>query len=221
MLRFLDKMGYLVAGATETCYNNGMECAQCGKLAVIRISGDDGTVHLCLDCNLKYEQAQSIEFDRLTRHHNMLVSQMEATMGLSAVLPRYAPVERPVFHLGDVTLNNINVDRSAIGVLNTGTIGTVDGAVTVLKEHGEAEAGDAIARLTEAVINEAQMSVEKKQEALEMLSLLSTEATTPKDRRRSFAMKPLLLELSTVLGGVSAVAGLWQKFGPMIIGLFQ
>ena len=198
-----------------------MKCSQCGKPAIVRIKVEGSDLFLCVDCNLKFEQAESLEFDRLTRYHNQLVGQLETTMGLPQTLPRYAPSQRPSYHLGDLTLNNINIDRSSIGILNTGNIGAVDGAITVLRKHGEEDAAKAIACLTEAVVREEGVNTEQKNRILEMLSVLSGEATLPKEKRRSFAMKPLVLELATLLGGASALAQLWQQFEPLISGLFR
>jgi hypothetical protein len=198
-----------------------MKCSQCGRPAVVRISEKEGTIYLCLDCNLKFEQAQSLEFDRLARQYNLVADEADMMLGMPRVGARYALPQRPVFHVGDFTLNNINIDRSTIGILNTGTIGTVDGAVTVLNEHGETEAGNAIARLTEAVVKAQESNDEQKNKILEILSVLATEGTMPKENRRSAAMKPLLLDLSTILGGIASLAQLWQQFGPMIVGLFQ
>jgi len=200
-----------------------MKCANCGKTAIFRVTNAEGqeAFGLCLDCNLKYEQAQSLEFDRLARQYNMVADQADMVVGLPVSGARYAPPQRPVFHVGDVTMSNINIDRSTIGILNTGTIGTVDGAVTVMKQHGETGAGDAIARLTEAVAKAQAVSTEDKNRILETLSVLATEATMPRDKRRSSAMKPLLLDLSTFLGGIAGLAQLWQQFGPVIAGLFQ
>ena len=198
-----------------------MQCSQCGRPAVVRIGGKEGTIFLCIDCNLKFEQAQAMEFDRNARLFNMVSDQMDAMAGVPYSGGRIALPERPVFHVGGLNLNNIKIDRSTIGILNTGTIGTVDGAVTVMKQHGETGAADAIARLTEAVAKAQAVSTEDKNRILEALSVLATEATMPKDKRRSSAMKPLLLDLSTFLGGIAGLAQLWQQFGPAISGLFQ
>lgn len=196
-----------------------MKCSQCGKPAVVRLGGKGHP--LCVDCNLKFEQAQSLEFDRLARQYNLAVGQIEATVGFPGTLPRFAPPPQRVYHLGDTTLNNIRIDRSAIGILNTGTIGAVDGAITVLRQHGEEDAARAITLLTEAVMQENALKAEQKNEVLEMLSLISAEATSPKEQRRSLAIKKVLLEVSTLLGGVSGLAQLWERVCPLISALFS
>ena len=188
---------------------------------MFRVQGEEGDLFLCLDCNLKYEQAQSLEFDRTTRHMNFLLAQAEATMGLQGILPRHEMPQRPVYHVGDTTLNNIKIDRGSIGVLNTGTIGTVDGAITVLRQHGEADVADTIARFTEAVVAERHLNADQKDEVLELLSVLATEATAPREQRRSSAMRAMIVPLATLVGGAAGLCQLWQQLEPTILGLFQ
>src|SRR5947208_537253 len=95
----------------------------------------DGKAPLCLDCSLKLTQLTAAQMDMQTRHLNFLTGAMESQAGVpSGTLPRYP--ERSVVHLEGVTLNNIRIDRSTVGVVNTGTIGLVDSAVTALRQAG-------------------------------------------------------------------------------------
>jgi len=187
----------------------------------VRIGGEGGNLFLCVDCNLKYEQAQTLEFERLALQQNYLIDQMEAMVGVPGANARYELPKRPVYRVGDTTLNNITVDRSNIGILNTGSIGTVDGAVTVLKRHGDDEAARALVQLTEAVVTERQIGVEQKNQILELLSVLSTEAAAPKEQRRSAGMKQILLHISTLVGGAAGLLQLWQQLQPAISALFE
>jgi hypothetical protein len=155
----------------------------------------------------------------LEREMNFLIGMAESTTGVYGVMPKFP--QRQVVQLENMTLNNIKVDRSTIGVLNTGTIGTVDVAVTTLRQSGEPDAAEMFARLTEAVVKDPRLKPETKNQALEFLSILSTEATAPKERRRSLAMMALLERLSSLLSGAAAGAQLWNQYGPMLRRLFS
>jgi hypothetical protein len=155
----------------------------------------------------------------LERELNYLSAEMEAATGLRGIFPRYP--ERRVIKAGDITMNNIKIDRSNVGVLNTGTIGTVDAAITVLRQSGDQTVSAAIQALTEAIIADRTATEELKNQALEILSVLATEATAPKEQRRKAVIKTLVLELSTLLGGAAALEQLWHQHSPTLMSLFQ
>jgi hypothetical protein len=108
-----------------------------------------------------------------------LTSQMEEAVGLPEFLPRMPPPAPQ----GEITLNHINVSNSAIGVLNTGNIETVETAVATLEQTGENEAAKLLAQLAKAVI-ESDMQPTKKNEAMELIGGIGTEATAPAQERR-------------------------------------
>lgn len=198
-----------------------MVCQHCGKPALFKIADSDGTSFgLCLDCNLKYEQAQALEFDRLAQMQNFLADQTAIASGIPGLSAKIPIPRRQIIQVGGMTLNNIRVTHSNIGVLNTGSIETVDAAVTVLRNTGSDKAAEALQRLTEAVIATTETSAEEKNKILEIMSVLSAEATAPEDRRRKTAMKPLVLELSTMFSGLAGLSHLWTQYAPLITALF-
>jgi hypothetical protein len=196
-----------------------MKCASCQNPAVLLVDLESGRIPLCLDCNLKFQQAEAIQQDQLIRAHNVLARQFDAA-GLPGLYPTLP--ERPVqvLNLGGATLNNIKISNSNVGVVNTGTIGKVDAAVTVMRQAGEADAATAIAKLTEAVLASVDASHEQKRSIVELLSVLSTEATAPKPIRRGAAMRAIAAEVSTLTQGVAALSQLWSQFRPSVMALF-
>jgi hypothetical protein len=196
-----------------------MKCHNCSNQAMFIVGPEDSGLPLCLDCRLKFVQMLTLQNDMLERQHNYLAESMDRVIGLPGLTPRF-PVRQAVTVEG-VTLNNIKIDRSTIGVLNTGTIGTVDAAVTTLKQSGESAAADTFTKLTEAVAKDAQLTPEQKNQVMELLSVLSTEATAPKERRRSAAMLPLLERLSNLLSGAASLSQLWAQYSPTIERLFS
>ena len=96
-------------------------------------------------------------------------------------------------------MNNIKVEGSTIGVLNTGTIQTVDSAVTVLQKAGRQDAANSLTTVTEAIIKSDQIGEENKNQLFELLSLISTEATAPKEKRRASAMRAILSQISSLV----------------------
>lgn len=196
-----------------------MKCHNCSNQAMFLVGPEDARCPLCLDCHAKFVQTLALQNDMLEREMNYLVGMAEATVGFPGILPRFP--QRQVVQMGDITLNNIKIDRSTIGVLNTGTIGTVDAAVTALQQTGDTASAQIFKSLTEAVARDRQLTPETKNQILDLLSLLSTEATAPRERRRSGAMLPLLEKLSNLLSGAAALAQLWAQYGPALQRLFS
>lgn len=187
-----------------------MKCCNCDKNAMYAVGPEGQQVSLCLDCYIRWQNIELQQQEIYERQINFLTDEIESVVGMHGILPRY-PERRAVIHTGGIILNNIHVTNSEIGVLNTGTIENVDSTVTVLKTAGNAELANAITALTEAVIKSTEISVNQKDQALELLGTLSEEAVAPKEKRKLAVVRVLLSELSGVLGGVASLAQVWEK----------
>ncbi len=196
-----------------------MKCYQCEKLAMFVIEQEGTQVPLCLDCNLKFTRLIAEKNDMLERNMNYLTSMAEAQVGLPGLLPRFP--ERRVVKTGDITLNNIKIDNSTIGVLNTGNIETVDVAITSLKQSGDQSVGTALLAVSEAILANAEINNELKNHLVEILSVLAAEATAPKERRRNTAMRPLLSELATLMSGIGSLSQLWDRYKGVFESVFH
>ncbi len=117
--------------------------------------------------------------------------------------------------------NNFNIDRSTIGVLNTGSIANLNSSVTALNQGGNAPLAAAFKSLTEAVANEATIAPVDKDKILEMMSVLAAESTVPAEKRKKFAMLPLLKEIATFIAGIGTVGKIWDTCRPIIESVFQ
>lgn len=164
--------------------------------------GSEGQqVPLCLDCYIKWQSTMQQELENHERQINFLTSHMESMVGFPGLLPKY-PERRPIINTGGVTLNNINVTNSEVGVLNTGTIGNVDNTLTVLNKSGAQELASAVSELTEAVIKSGDLSNNQKNEVLEMVGTISEEAVAPKESRKLGVVKALIGQLTNLLMGI-------------------
>lgn len=123
-----------------------MKCHQCSKPAMHLVGSGNAQVPLCLDCNLKHVQLITMQNDMLERQMNYLTDYMDMVVGLPGLSPKFP--ERKNVTIGGITLNNIKIDRSTVGVVNTGSIETVDSAVTVLKQSGDPQLAAAFLELS-------------------------------------------------------------------------
>lgn len=199
-----------------------MKCCQCSKPALFLVGPEGQQVPLCLDCNAKFQEMLDRQNENSERMMNYLASEMEMTVGLSGLLPRF-PERRPrtVIRSGNITMHNIKIDNSNIGVLNTGNIGTVDTAIGSMRSSGDSAAADSFRLLTEALVRLQDVDSELKNRLLEVLSVLASEATAPPAQRRKSAMRPLLVDLATLTSGVQSLAQLYAQYAPAILALFH
>jgi len=112
---------------------------------------------------------------------------------------------------GHMSVKNIQVTNSQIGVLNIGAIENVDSTVSVLKTTGNAELAQAITQLSEAVIQSGEIVTDVKNQIIELLGAISSEAVAPKRKQRKAVVKAILSELSETLKTVASLASLWES----------
>jgi len=198
-----------------------MKCYNCDKNALYLLGPEGHEVPLCLDCYARLMNVEERRQEALERQMNYLTAQMEAAVGMPGILPRY-PERRSIIQTSGMTLNNINVINSEIGVLNTGNLRIVDSAITVLKQNPDTfEISAAISKLANAITQSNELLPEKKNEAMEILGTIASEATVPKQKRRNIVVKTLLGALPTVIQTAASVVQIWQQVEPVIRNFFQ
>ena len=194
---------------------NVAKCGQCGKQAIYSLDG----ALLCIDCFLKYQQAMALEEDRLVRQMNYLTASMEQAAGLPGALPRYE-VRKPVVQQGPVTLNNINVDNSVVGAINTGQVQQIDVAMSHLRSEGDAELATAIKDFTEATMRQADLDIATKNAVVEQVSFLAAQSTLPEERRSASVAKAVLACVRESVALASGLVALWDKLAPLFHRFF-
>ncbi len=156
-------------------------CNQCGKPAIVERGGHP----LCVDCNLKVEQAFQIRDRALKQLINFSLDEATAVTGIDAGFGRY-DVSQPVVHRGPMTFHTINVSRSVVGAINTGTVRQMEVAlndVHITNENAKLE--NALKEFAEAVTGEVSLSVNVKNEILEQLAALTEQIAKPAETRSS------------------------------------
>jgi len=194
-----------------------MKCHQCGKPAMFKVGKEE--IPICLDCNLKLNQMYQMQSEANERMINYLSDQMDYTVGLPLSGPRFPP--RKTIHVGDVSLNNIRVDNSTIGVLNTGNIESVDVSVTSIEQSGDSQLANAIKELANAVVSSNELQDETKNQLIEILSVVSSEATAPVERQRKGVVKVLIEQFKNALCISAQLTQLWATWGPIIVASFS
>lgn len=193
------------------------QCSQCTRPALYGIG--DPPVPLCLHCWALHSSVIQQEVAMHERAAERALDDMEMVTGVRLPRRRPQPQPAPVIIQGG-TFHNINIRGSNVGVVNTGDLQQVDTAVTVIGAAGDEEAASAIKSLTEAVLRSAELNDAAKREAVELLAVISAEATQQAGIRRAAVARPLIGRLRELIGVTADVATVAQAAMPAILAAF-
>lgn len=204
-----------------------LKCSQCNG-PFFAYGGWQGLTHpLCQSHWTSFQETLLKMQDQNYRGMNFALTQMEDTIGMRGLFGRYeVPSPKPTTVLGDLILNNIKIDRSAIGVLNTGSIvGSIqhiDASLSILNKEPSTQAFQkAIKEFTEAVLKSTEASNDQKANILELMSAIADEARQPKEKRRSTVAKSLLQTAQETVSVIATLHTLWQTLQPIIASIFS
>lgn len=148
---------------------------------------------------------------------NRAAADLESIVGLPGMLPR---IQIPPLPSAPLTLNNIKVDNSVVGSINTGNVRAIDVNLTYLYGAGNDKARDALKALTEAVLNDASISDAQKNELIDQITFLSEQTVAGAKERKPGLIKATFNALTEASRTVSSVAGAWQVAEPILRSLF-
>ena len=185
-----------------------ISCCQCGKVAVYQVKGNP----LCLDCVYKVEQINYMKQIQYMQEINYLNAEMEALIGLPGISPRYEIPKPPTIlqSQGKITFNNINVNKSVIGAINTGNIGQIDIALNNIKNSGDEDTAKIIKEFTEGIMNEKELNNQLKNAIIEQLSFLASQAALPKDGQKKSIIQPILKTIGESIKHIATLVNLFE-----------
>jgi len=187
-------------------------CGQCGKQSVVFF----GVVHLCVSCYYEFEVARTLGFRIAAIGQNNAAAHMDFITGMP-LTPR---IQVPDLPKGPIHMHNIKVDNSVVGAINTAEVHTIDVNITYLKQGGNAQLGEVLKRLTEAIANTKAIGDEERQNLLDQVAYLSEQAASAAKDRKPGMVKAAL---SAIASGATAVEGIeaaWNAAEPLLKSLF-
>ena len=176
---------------------------------------------LCLHCSATWQRMLREQMADQIRMVNYITAEMEAIVGLPGTMPRIELPAPPVVHTGAMTLNNIHVNDSVVGVINTGQVRQLDVAVDAIRDAGGGPLAEALRILSQAVLDTEELAPEQKREAVEHLAFLAEQAVLPKDQRQRSIGKVVIGALAEVLNAAASAVTLWPHVRPLLESLFR
>ena len=193
------------------------KCSQCNTPAVWDIKG----TYLCVNCYLKFQEANYLQYIQLASTCNELLDHMDDIAGLPRTGGRFQIPTPTTINAGRTTYNNIRVNDSIVGTINTGNVKKLDSTVSAMRGENRQELANAIQQLTQAILNAPDLQPSDKNSALECLSFLSDQALTPETERQSTVGKTIISTIEKILANTGSIASIWSVVKPFFDSLFS
>jgi hypothetical protein len=194
-----------------------VNCSQCDKAAVLHLGNG---VPLCVDHYATLSAATSEQQRFNMAMMNFQRDRINETFGLPPSQVRIN-IPNPVINSSPVTYNNINIDGSVVGTVNTAAqVARIDVAMESIKITGHSEATQAIKELTETIVKSNKVEKEEKEEAIEGLAFLAEQVALPSEQRQTSIIKMVLKKIPDAIGAAADLTTLWLAWAPTLTHLF-
>lgn len=195
-----------------------MKCNQCERPALYRMS--DNTA-LCLDCNFKVSQIRYSEFLINAAMMNQTMDDMEMAVGMQMSNERIPVAELAKAAQGKTVHNNIQIDRSSVGVINTGDVEKINAAITLTKETDAEEIGLKLKSLTQTVLDSNEFNNTSKNELIDLIQSLSEQIIGSHGGRKKSVALSLLNGIEERVKNVSSAWKIFKEMIPLVKEIFD
>ena len=200
---------------TNTGQSSTPACGQCGKPAIVFL--DEQPV--CVDCHYKFQQSQWMQFAQHAAMINMLDQEMAASVGM---LHLANPIAIPAAPVPPIYYNNqaVTVQGGTVGAINFGNVHEIQVSLQAVTQNGEVGIADALAQLTNAVLSNNDASEAVKNDLLEQLAFLSSQAAAPVAERKPGMIKSVFTAVKDGAAAIGGLAEAWGAVEPLLNGHF-
>jgi hypothetical protein len=148
---------------------------------------------------------------------NLALDDMDAVVGMALPGGRIPVTEIVQAMKGRAVLNNIRVTNSNVGVLNTGDLARIDAVITLTRSTDVEAIGAQLQRLTQTVVDSADIDPNCKKEMLGLIQSLAEQVVGP---RKPSVIKALLQSIEERAKGIAAIFSVFQSLATAIKQLF-
>lgn len=193
-----------------------MKCNQCEKPALYQYEN----IHFCLDCYHKIIQINNIQFLQAAAMANQALDDMDMVTGMRTTGGRVPVAALAMAARGSDrnVYNNIKINQSTVGILNTGDLAKIDAVITLSKETDIEQIGMQLKELTQAIVDSKENSDNEKQELIDLVRSIAEQIQS--SRKKSVIIS-LLKGFEARIQTVSAAIPIYEKMKPMIQALLD
>ncbi len=155
---------------------------------------------------------------------NYLSQSIEYTMGVPGAQPPRLQIPVPIVHNAPVTHNthnNIHVDHSVVGSINTAHVGRINVAMDGITNNDNEQVVESMKAIAEAIANTTELENDTKDQLLEQMAFVAEQAALPASRRQPSVIRPVLTSISTTLSSVASLAAIWAQWGDNLLRFFS
>jgi hypothetical protein len=117
---------------------------------------------------------------------------------------------------------HFEIRNSQIGSLNLGTIlGGVEANLTVLESRDAEDVRQGLAELTQAALDDEDLTEAARRELIESISILSEEAGKEPEERRATVVTSVIKAVAAVTSTAAGVATVWTTVEPVLAAFFS
>lgn len=194
-----------------------MRCNQCNRDAVVQLGNG---LPLCVEHYYMMSAVMNEQQRNNMAMINYLRDQIHETMGAPPPTARIN-IPRPVINSSPITYNNISIDRSVVGSVNTAQVDRIDVAMSNIKNSGHDDVSAAIKVLTETIIKSSELQDKERKQLVEELAFLAEQAALPKQERQKSIIKMVLKAMPVSLAVATDLTTLWSKCEPVFTHFFK
>lgn len=194
-----------------------MQCSQCNRAAVVQMGNGQ---FLCVEHYSMLSTAMNEQRRNSMAMMNFYRDQISETFGLPPSGTRIN-IPRPVINSSPVTYNNISIDRSVVGAVNTAQVARIDVAMENIKNTGHDDVNKALKALTEAVVKSAELERKEQTQVVEELAFLAEQAALPKEQRQKSVIGMVLKAIPLSVTAAADLTTLWTTYGATLVHFFK
>ncbi|MBX4996729.1 hypothetical protein HJB72_01820 [Rhizobium lentis] len=188
-------------------------CSQCGRPPVWQVA----SALLCVDCFHKFEVARTLDFRIAAIGMNYAAAEMDRLAPFGGMSPR---IQVPEIPRGATILNNIKVDNSVVGAINTGNVESIDVNISYLKKAGGDEVSAALVELTEAIASAKDIDDSQKRSLIDQVEFVSEQAVKGAEGRRPGMISAALSALDSTAKATASLSAIWNSIHPILRHFF-
>jgi CCR4-NOT transcriptional regulation complex NOT5 subunit len=155
---------------------------------------------------------------------NYLQDSIAYTTGVPGSTPPRIQIPVPIVNNAPVTQNthnNIHVENSVVGSINTAQVGRINVAMNDISNGNDESVKLAIKTITEAMVNSSELEGATKDQLLEQMAFIAEQASLPVASRQRSVVVPVLSAISASLSGVASLATIWSQWGDNLSNFFS
>ena len=190
------------------------KCSQCPNVAMYQVEGHN----LCLHCYEKLKKIHQQEFTNQASMINFLRDKIDESLGMPSSSRIEIPY--PVVDKGNVTHTFINIDRSVIGAVNTGTINNLNQSMNNINNQGNQEIAKLLSSFTESMMKSQEITKDTQNQLLEKVAFLAEQILADKSLQKKSMLKDTIESIENKVSTVGSLLAIWKTINPILKTLF-